>query len=87
LRKRVDEVLFYVWDPIGVSPEPCARGEYESYVPAVLQLLEESDTTSQLSKNLAELSAQMALSSNEDICNETAELLLAHKEAIKEGLA
>ena len=36
LRRRVDEVLFYIWDPIGVSNEPCARGEYTGYVAPVL---------------------------------------------------
>jgi hypothetical protein len=38
LRRRVDEVLYYIWDPIGVSDQPYARGEYEGYVPKVLQL-------------------------------------------------
>ncbi len=27
LEKRIDEVLYYVWDPIEVSDEPCARAE------------------------------------------------------------
>ncbi len=43
LKRRVDEVLYYVWDPIGVSDEPFARGEYHSYVPRVSQLVKESD--------------------------------------------
>ena len=33
LYKRVDEVLHYLWDPIGVAEEPWARDEYYSYLP------------------------------------------------------
>lgn len=46
LQRRVDEVLFYVWDPIGVSDEPFARGEYESYVPGIATLVEKTPTMS-----------------------------------------
>lgn len=35
LYQRVDEVLHYVWDPIGVSDAPEARDEYFSYLPIV----------------------------------------------------
>ena len=36
---RVDEVLHYLWDPIGVSDVPEARDEYHSYLPHVFSLL------------------------------------------------
>jgi len=36
LERRVDEVLFYLWDPVGVKDHVVARAEYRSYVPAVL---------------------------------------------------
>lgn len=52
LRKRVNEVLFYIWDPIGVSPEPFARAEYDAYVSPVLQLLNENDTINPISEYL-----------------------------------
>lgn len=32
LYRRIDEVAFYIWDPIGVSDLPGVRDEYESYV-------------------------------------------------------
>ena len=32
LFSRVDEVVHYVWDPIGVAQEPWARDEYNSYL-------------------------------------------------------
>jgi hypothetical protein len=41
--KRVDEVLYYLWDPIGVSPDPEARDEYYSYIPEIFSLLMDSE--------------------------------------------
>jgi hypothetical protein len=37
LYRRVDEVLHYIWDPIGVSGIPQARDEYHSYLPLVFK--------------------------------------------------
>ena len=39
LYKRCDEVLHYIWDPIGVAGDPPARDEYDSYLPHVFRLL------------------------------------------------
>ena len=39
LYRRVDEVLHYLWDPIGVSDVPEARDEYHSYLPHIFSLL------------------------------------------------
>jgi hypothetical protein len=41
LYQRVDEILHYIWDPIGVSEMPEARDEYFSFLPGVFNLLEE----------------------------------------------
>ena len=38
LYKRIDEVLFYKWDPIGISDGDWARDEYQSYSPQVFKL-------------------------------------------------
>jgi len=35
----VDEILHYMWDPIGVSGIAGERGEYQAYVPEVFRLL------------------------------------------------
>jgi hypothetical protein len=29
LYRRVDEILYYVWDPIGLAASPAARNEYK----------------------------------------------------------
>lgn len=88
LSKRIDEVLFYVWDPIGVSNEPFARAEYKSYVPEVLRLVEGSEKIKPISDYLSKIVTEnMGLSSNQKHCDECAELLLRHKRAIKDGYA
>jgi hypothetical protein len=43
LYQRVDEVLHYMWDPIGVAGMPMARDEYYSYLPTVFSLLRQDD--------------------------------------------
>ena len=40
LYRRVDEVLHYLWDPIGVARVPQARDEYHTYLPQVFSLLQ-----------------------------------------------
>ncbi len=49
LCRRVDEVLFYIWDPIGVAECPSARGEYESYVSQIHELLQNHDGIEEIS--------------------------------------
>ena len=84
LQRRVDEVLYYVWDPIGVSDEPYARTEYESYVLKVLQLVEENDDIRPVSTHLAKIVRnEMGLSPDRKQCDYTAEILLKHKRAIQ----
>ena len=39
INRAVDEILHYVWDPIGVAGVPQARDEYAAYVPQVVALL------------------------------------------------
>lgn len=39
LLPAVRDILFRVWDPIGVNDNELCRDEYESYAPAVVQLL------------------------------------------------
>ena len=87
LRRRVDEVLFYVWDPIDVNHEPNARGEYTGYVSEVLELVEANDNIQAISKHLVKIiSSYMEMSPDKKQCDYTAELLLRHKQAIIEGL-
>ena len=65
LTNRVDEVLYYLWDPIGVSDEPCARGEYSTYVGSIVSLLNENKED-KIAKRLSEIeTTSMGLTKND----------------------
>ncbi len=88
LEKRIDEVLYYVWDPIGVSGSPYARGEYCSYVPGILQLIRANSPAEKISSHLSNVvRTQMGLVPNEARERRVADLILQHKDAIDKGLA
>jgi hypothetical protein len=46
--RRVDEILHFIWDPIGVCEIPQARDEYQSYVPKVAGFLLEQKKKEEL---------------------------------------
>ena len=83
LYKRVDEVLHYIWDPIGVADEPFARSEYQSYVPKVFRMVRSKEESQSISKHLAKIvSKSMALSPNIENCNKVAGILLEYRRKI-----
>ena len=86
LLKRVDEVLYYFWDPIGVSDEPCAREEYTSYTSTVLKftLSEDISKITQLLNKIQ--SDSMGLPTNSEHNKATAERLVEYKVAVENGL-
>ena len=44
LLQRIDEVLYYLWDPLGVAREPQSRQEYSAFVSEVFAaLLDDAD--------------------------------------------
>jgi hypothetical protein len=70
LRQRIDEVLHYIWDPIGVAGIPEARDEYDSYVPGVYRLLFQDSPEGEIAKMLTKIEVEnMGLGQvpNEDI--------------------
>lgn len=42
LYQRVDELLHYIWDPMGVAGRPEARDEYQNYLPRVFRMIVEN---------------------------------------------
>lgn len=81
-RRRVDEVLHYLWDPIGVAYSPVARDEYQ-YVPNVLALLQEGAGASSLSTYLdAVATERMGLQARSEHSKRVAQLLLEWKAEI-----
>ena len=44
LLQRIDEVLYYLWDPLGVAREPRSRQEYSAFVSEVFAaILDDAD--------------------------------------------
>ena len=85
LETRVDEVLYYVWDPIGVSDDPYARSEYHTYISSVLDHVK-SKNAQEIADYLCSIERdRMELTPNKEKALETAMLLLECKEAIEEG--
>jgi hypothetical protein len=87
LYRRTDEVLHYIWDPIGVSTAPEARDEYYSYLPQVFKLLKSEAGAESIAAYLTEVATQrMGLGENHKRDLEIAELLL-HWQHIVNGKA
>lgn len=49
---KVKQILWEIWDPIGVNGEPDAFGEYDSYAPHILTLLQSGASKDQLANAL-----------------------------------
>lgn len=80
LLRRVDEVLHYRWDPIGVSDAPEARNEYARYVPQVFALLQSGADASRIASFLMEIiTERMGMTPNQQLsigaANVAAELI------------
>lgn len=88
LEKRVDEVLFYIWDPIGVNDMPNARAEYRSYVSSVLSYVQQNKSIEEIADLLLRIEGEsMELPTNRKHALKIAKLLVRHKEAIEAGRA
>src|SRR5262245_36373060 len=85
LYRRTDEVLHYIWDPIGVSTAPTARDEYYSYLPQIFGLLKSGADAESIAAHLTEIATKrMGLSENRKHDLEVAELLLDWQQVINE---
>jgi hypothetical protein len=88
LCQRIDEVLHYIWDPIGVRTEPNARDEYESYLPHVFSMVKHGVSAAALARHLQEITTgRMGLSSVETHDLEVAQLILDWQRTVAEKYA
>jgi putative addiction module component (TIGR02574 family) len=77
LYQRVDEVLHYMWDPIGVCGVPEARDEYYSYLPTVFQMLINGNGAETIAGYLSSVSREsMGLGGNAARDFDVAEVLI-----------
>lgn len=80
LYQRCDEVLQYLWDPIGVAGAPSARDEYYFYLPDVFSLVRENAKAEVISAHLLRIETEsIGLLGNEKKASEVAKVLLAWK--------
>ncbi len=83
LYRQTDEILHYIWDPIGVAGVAQARDEYHSYLPQVFQLVLKNETKEKIASYLVDIEeSHMGLASNKEAALEIAEVLLNTKEVI-----
>jgi hypothetical protein len=82
---RVDEVLFYVWDPIAVANSPAARDEYYAYLPIVFSMLQgEGANASMIAGYLDSIASErMGLEANPEHSIRVAQLLLDWKSEVR----
>ena len=83
LYRQVDEVLHYMWDPIGVRGIAQARDEYYSYLPQVFSRLINNGTTDDIAGYLVAVERDsMGLTPDKENAMNIAEILQGLKEAI-----
>lgn len=88
LYRRVDEVLHYIWDPIGVAGIPQARDEYHSYSPRVFNMLLSTTDGKEIIDYLISVEREMMELSitdeSKEHVSEVVGILLNYREWIKE---
>lgn len=83
LYRATDEVLHYIWDPIGNSEAPGARDEYWSYLPKVFQMLSTENSNEEIVEYLLKIESEsMGLKPNRKKAKRVAEILNEYKEKI-----
>ena len=88
LYQRIDEVMHYVWDPIGVSGVPQARDEYDGYLPQVFAMLLESKGREAISAYLTKIEEErMGLTPSKQKAEEVADVLLDWSATLKQKYA
>jgi len=83
LYKRVDEVLHYIWDPVGVFDQPDARDEYYSYIPIIFHLLNDNRDSQEIEDKLFQIGLdRMGLTISRDKIKKTVDLIIAYRSII-----
>ena len=70
LYNKIDEILFYEWDPIGISDGDLARDEYHSYLPRVFSLALQNEQPESIAEYLGTVTTEsmgMSLTKEHDM--------------------
>ena len=88
LYRRVDEILTYLWDPIGISWVPQARDEYSAYLPQVFKRVIDGQSANKIADCLIQFETEsIGLNStikSKEHALSIAKLLIDHYEWIKQ---
>ena len=84
LYRRVDEVVHYIWDPIGVRCHPEARDEYQSYLTAIYGRVKAGNKEDILEYMRWASGDNMGLTFDKAKAEEAVEVLLEWKRVIDE---
>lgn len=86
LYRRVDEVLHYIWDPIGVAGCPQARDEYCSYLADVYSMLQQEGSGQRIAAYLHRVEIEtMGLRGSKTRAEKAADILLQWKDKLISG--
>jgi len=85
LYRAVDEVLHYMWDPIGIRGRPEVRDEYQSYIAEVIALLHAGAETEAVADFLVEIeTVRMGLGENRERAARVANALRLWRQRLRE---
>ena len=84
LYQRIDEVVHYIWDPIGISEAPQARDEYHSYLPAIFSRVKAGKVDDIVEYMRWAVEENMGLSFDAEKAEKVAGVLLEWKRVIDE---
>ena len=83
LYKRADEVLHYIWDPVGVADSAYARDEYWGYLPKVFSMLLTDEPAENIVEYLLRVESEsMGLAPDQEKAKTVVGLLQEYKEKI-----
>jgi hypothetical protein len=87
LYRRCEEILHYLWDPIGVAGVPAARKEYDSYLPQVFALVRDMAEPKTIENYLAGIEErEMGLKAHSERDRAVVKILLEWREWIWENV-
>jgi len=86
LYRRIDEILHFVWDPIGIAGQVVARDEYYMYLPAVFALMKRGASVTEIEQHLNEIAVhRMGLNGTGPSAARAAELLVDWRSSMEKS--
>jgi hypothetical protein len=83
LYRRIDEIVHYLWDPIGVSGSPYARDEYDSYLTSIFGRVKGGDIEGIVEYMKWVVTERMGMIFDETRARKAAERMLEWKNAVE----